>query len=40
MTEQEAIEVLLILKGTGKISEEEIETIDVVDETEKMVERK
>ena len=32
MTEQEAMEVLVTLKGTGAISGEEIEAIDVIDD--------
>ena len=32
MTEQEAVEVLVTLKGTGAISGEEIEAIDVIDD--------
>ena len=32
MTEQEAMEVLVTLKGTGAINGEEIEAIDVVDD--------
>lgn len=32
MTEQEAMEVLVTLKGTGAINGEEIEAIDVIDE--------
>lgn len=32
MTEQEAMEVLVTLKGTGSISGEEIEAIDVIDD--------
>ena len=32
MTEQEAMEVLVTLKGTGAICGEEIEAIDVIDD--------
>lgn len=32
MTEQEAMEVLITLKGTGAISGEELEAIDVIDD--------
>ena len=31
MTEQEAVETLVTLKGTGSISGEEIEAIDIID---------
>ena len=32
MTEQEAVETLVTLKGTGAISGEEIEAIDIIDD--------